>query len=528
MFGTYHAFCISRRILLTAVFCFVTCLTTWAQSHTVIHEVAAGETLYSIARKYNVSPDAIATANSIQDINVIPVGSKLKIPAAGQTPQRPAATKSTTSSGRLKEAVYDEVVTYVEYKTKKKDTVYSIAQKHGCTVDDLWEANKNVLTDPSKIKKGTMLRIPIKKRSTTPTRQGLHTVKLALVLPFAGSHVENVRSVEFYRGLLMGIETLKNAGLNAEVLAFNEPEPNASISTLTKEISAEKPDLVIGPVYPGHFGEISSIATRETKVLIPFSSKVTQVAWVPNLFVINASPEQEVALSVNMAQIALAPTHHFVFIQYGQANRTTFTETLKKNLIANKIPYSSIPASLSLDEIAAKTKAKKLLLIADSDKPETMKDMAAKAAALNAKKPGTAAMLGYSAWMEAAESTERQAMHKADAYIMTTDWFCKLTEASQKFMNDYKRWFNTNLLDSKPRMAPLGYDIALRVIGGMGDYGYDFGEQTPLPGTVAATTPLQSEIQFMKVGNGAGYMNKSLLFVHFKPDGNIVKVSLQK
>ena len=119
-------------------------------------------------------------------------------------------------------------------------------------------------------------------------------------------------------------------------------------------------------------------------------------------------------------------------------------------------------------------------------------------------------------------------MHKADAYIMTTDWFCKLTEASQKFMNDYKRWFNTNLLDSKPRMAPLGYDIALRVSGGMGDYGYDFGEQTPIPGTVAATTPLQSEIQFMKVGNGAGYMNKSLLFVHFKPDGNIVKVSLQK
>ena len=263
-------------------------------------------------------------------------------------------------------------------------------------------------------------------------------------------------------------------------------------------------------------------------MLIPFSSKVTQVAWVPNLFVINASPEQEVALSVNMAQIALAPTHHFVFIQYGQANRTTFTETLKKNLIANKIPYSSIPSSLSLDEIAAKTKTKKLLLIADSDKPETMKDMAAKAAALNAKKPGTAAMLGFSAWMEAAESTERQAMHKADAYIMTTDWFCKLTEASQKFMNDYKRWFNTNLLESKPRMAPLGYDIALRVIGGMGDYGYDFGEQAPRSGTVAATTPLQSEIQFMKVGNGAGYMNKSLLFVHFKPDGNIVKVSLQK
>ena len=170
MFGTYHASCISRRILLTAVFCFVTCLTTWAQSHTVIHEVAAGETLYSIARKYNVTPDAIATANSIQDINVIPVGSKLKIPAAGQTPQRPAATKSTTSSGRLKEAVYDEVVTYVEYKTKKKDTVYSIAQKHGCTVDDLWEANKNVLTDPSKIKKGTMLRIPIKKRDKVSTQ----------------------------------------------------------------------------------------------------------------------------------------------------------------------------------------------------------------------------------------------------------------------------------------------------------------------------------------------------------------------
>lgn len=46
----------------------------------IIHVVRPGENLYGIARKYGVSPEALASANGIADYNLIQAGQRLKIP----------------------------------------------------------------------------------------------------------------------------------------------------------------------------------------------------------------------------------------------------------------------------------------------------------------------------------------------------------------------------------------------------------------------------------------------------------------
>ncbi len=60
------------------------------------HTVKAGETLTSIAKKYNVTADAMMRANGITDPTKLKVGQKLKIPAG-----RGSATPSNTSSDPL-------------------------------------------------------------------------------------------------------------------------------------------------------------------------------------------------------------------------------------------------------------------------------------------------------------------------------------------------------------------------------------------------------------------------------------------
>ena len=61
-----------------------------------------------------------------------------------------------------------------------------------------------------------IIRIPVastastnKTSSSQPQYKGLSSIKVAVMLPFIGSNVENERSVEFYRGMLLGIEALK-------------------------------------------------------------------------------------------------------------------------------------------------------------------------------------------------------------------------------------------------------------------------------------------------------------------------------
>ena len=101
-----------------------------------IYVVQRGDSLYSIAKKFNVSVDAIKSSNNLQN-NLISVGQKLVIPGF---------TESTGSN--------------INYVVQKGDSLYSIASKYNTTVDNIKRLN-NLVTNTLTI--GQTLRIPTKE-----------------------------------------------------------------------------------------------------------------------------------------------------------------------------------------------------------------------------------------------------------------------------------------------------------------------------------------------------------------------------
>ena len=108
-----------------------------AQGSTITHVVQKGETLYSIAKQYNTTVEAILKLNNLSDPAKITVGLVLKIPAP------PAQTSS--------------------YTVKKGDTLFSIARMFSISVDGLKTLNK--LSSDS-IKVGQVLVVPGKTAQT--------------------------------------------------------------------------------------------------------------------------------------------------------------------------------------------------------------------------------------------------------------------------------------------------------------------------------------------------------------------------
>ena len=86
----------------------------------IYYTVKKGDTLYSIANKYNTTVNNIKNINSLST-NIIAVGQTLKIP---------------TSNTNI-----DQTINYTSYIVKKGDSLYSIAQKYGMTVDELKSIN---------------------------------------------------------------------------------------------------------------------------------------------------------------------------------------------------------------------------------------------------------------------------------------------------------------------------------------------------------------------------------------------------
>jgi LysM repeat protein len=134
-----------------------------AQSKTT-HQVAKGETLYSISKKYHVTVAAIEKANKAigQDLK-LRIGQKIIIPgAAAQVQSKPVKAGSKTTAKSTKAATTaaskPAVASASAHIVAKGETLYGIARANGLKANQLMEANG--LTADMKLKPGQKLIIP--------------------------------------------------------------------------------------------------------------------------------------------------------------------------------------------------------------------------------------------------------------------------------------------------------------------------------------------------------------------------------
>jgi murein DD-endopeptidase MepM/ murein hydrolase activator NlpD len=113
-----------------------------------VHTVQKGETIFSIARSYNVDRNELMRFNGISDPTKLQSGQRLKIPEApGSGSAVPAASAVSASAGNE-----------VFHNAARGDTFYGIARRYGVTVDALLAANS--LQKDYVLKQGDVLRIP--------------------------------------------------------------------------------------------------------------------------------------------------------------------------------------------------------------------------------------------------------------------------------------------------------------------------------------------------------------------------------
>lgn len=123
-----------------------------------VYVVKTGDTLSSIAAKYNTTWQKLAEYNNISNPNVIYTGQKIKIPGAKKketsTPETPAPATPTPTKPKE--------ITYI---VKAGDTLSSIAAKYGVNYKEI--AKLNNLTNANLIYGGQKLKIPVKENAVS-------------------------------------------------------------------------------------------------------------------------------------------------------------------------------------------------------------------------------------------------------------------------------------------------------------------------------------------------------------------------
>jgi hypothetical protein len=105
--------------------------------------------------------------------------------------------------------------------------------------------------------------------------------------------------------------------------------------------------------------------------------------------------------------------------------------------------------------------------------------------------------------------------------LITNSFFNPWSTETKRFIERYKYWFQQDLLDTTPSMGLLGYDSGLHFLQGLAQYGNKLTIQN------INTKHLQSNMQFEEISKNGAYTDCSLMFIHYRTDGAIEKVTFQ-
>ena len=416
------------------------------------------------------------------------------------------------------------------HKVKKKETLFGIARDNGLTVQELIDANPEMNTPGYELKKGDFIVIPYPKSKVEPAAKVVPgklvdkktSIRLGVMLPLHNDNGDGRRMVEYYRGVLMAVDSLKHTGMSVDVFAWNVSE-DANITKFLNDKNASTCDIIIGPLYSKQVALLASFASKhDIKVLIPFSINAPELFNNSNLFQVYQSPTDinEATIDKFLQRFA---GYNTVIIDCNDttSKKGVFTMGLRRRMETMGREYNITNLKSSEPYFAkAFSKNKPNVVILNTGRSPELNLAFAKLNNFSVNNPDVdITMFGYTEWMMYTKY-DIDNYYKYNVYIPATFYLNPLSSSTDRIMTKYRWNFHTDMMQALPRFAVTGFDHAMFFLKGFYKQGKKF---TGASGSVGYI-PVQTPLKFEKIANG-GYRNTSLLFVHYKPTHQIETIN---
>ena len=515
----------------------------------VIYLVKKRETLYGIAKEFNVSVDDIINANA--GLEKLDEGMEIKIPQ-----KKPVNTKPVTNEAAA-EKILKQDSNPNEILIKPGETLSGISKTYNISIHDLTELNPK-LSDGLKAGMTLKLRKTDVKTAVKPALKGEEvsviapvpalkcfsadnikaTYNIALLLPFLlddsqdaleapeqkkASDFDNFNYFQFYAGFMMAADSLQQYGLRARIQVLDGDKLNDTLTirqTLRKP-GMDKMDLIVGPMYANSFAVAARYALKhEIGILNPLSRRENIVDGNP--FVLKAQ--------VTSAGIA-AKLSMFILRQYPNANIISvrndakelksladdFESQIKSRIASQAFKGSLLGATYSTDMMAGvskklKANSKNIVIFFSNNKSNVPNFVSL----LNPlSKSDDILLIGMDSWDELELETEFLVNLKY--HQLTTSYIDYESEAVQQFIIRFRNKYGAVPLASK--YAYLGYDLGWYFLTSLMWYGDHY--ITCLPEQKGKG--LQYDFNFSGAVKGDGLQNQDISIVKLQ-DYKMVKV----
>lgn len=500
-----------------------------AEENFLYHTIQPKETLYSLSTRYVVRGSDIIEANPGLSTSTFTIGKTIRIPA---TPIESLPTKEVKT-----------VTKEIEYTIEKKETMYRICRKFNISSTELIKRNPALKNG---VKAGMVIKIPVETKdivtetapmmherdvnallSTPKEIKRINKIKVALLLPFmtneASPSAMTSRFIEYYEGLLLAVDSLRNNGVSIELSVFDTGNGTKKLKEILKEDALKEANLIIGAVQNEQITPVAQFAEKNNiKYVIPFTSKNDDVLSNANIFQVN-TPHSYLYAKASQAGCDLFANNNIILLKVpGTEEKTDFTKVLKaemkqRNISCSELTYSAETFPVDLETMLSKDKRN--VIVPTSSTLEALNKFKSPLRMLSETKPEyNITLFGYPEW----QTYTRECLDDffaLNTYIYSNFYADNLSPEVSDFYSKYKTWYSKNLINYFPKYGILGFDTGMFFIDAIRKYGSNFENNL---GNIRYKG-IQTGFDFERVNNWGGFINTNIFIVHYQSDYNVTR-----
>lgn len=491
-----------------------------------VHTVEKGQTLYAIAKAYDLTVNDVLVENP-DALNGIKPGQNLRIPFEKKVTTKPLEVTKDTSK-------------FVLHKVEAGQTLYSLAKKYNTTEQAILDLNPEA---KSGLKVGMELKIPVKNTSavaviplkpdTVPgkpdtiiagTKKDIYNI--ALMMPLQLWNVNNIEpsdilatppkgefperpkaAAEFYEGALLAIDSMRRAGMRLNVWVYDVDDIDSGKSAkMLAQPEFKTMDLIIGPFTAGPFEEIAAFAkTNNIPIVSPVSS-VNRVLF-KNPFAVKALPSAITQMEYVAQHIhAERKDQNIMMITSGILRESKMAAAFRNEMNRLRVAdgKDSINVTKGFTGVEALLKKDVMnVIVVPSNSQAFVTDLLRSLHTLAEKYQIT--VYGMPQWMEF-DNLDAEYMQALNLHFAAPYYVDYKSDAAQAFLVRYR-----NAFGGDPTIyAFAGYDVTMFFLKQLHDNGTGFVQNLPQ----VKHEGIQQSFRFVKSDAESGYENVGLRIVH--------------
>lgn len=491
------------------------------------HTILPKETLYSVSKTYSLKPEDVMLANPGLSVETFQVGRTIRVPffeSYEVIAPYESQTVNIIHKVQSKETLYSIARNYqVEVSDIERENPI-LAGGLKANMELIIPVKRSMLEKDSHSMENEANRLLI--QNIPQDRLGV--IKVGLLLPFLDETGRgHLRLQEYYEGFLLAVEKMKDSGANMELYVFEigRAGNTQKLVSLLETMEMRSLNLIVGGVNDAQIKLISDFSkANNIKYVVPFSQSNGEVLNNGNIFQVNPL-NSGTYTKASFAFVQMFRNANVVFVTGGQNDKKEFIAELQRHLRDNQIHYETVALTGELNSsiMPVLSRGKENVIVPCSGDSNMLRQLIAELKEVReADSSCVTRLFGHPEWQTYGDLINDY--HLLGAYIYTPFFIDQSNPGTHSFVQNFRKWYGRNLMETYPSYGLWGYDTGLFFLTALSRYGSRFEHNIQK----IRINSLQFAFHFERVNNWGGFINNGLFLIHYDTNGSVTQSDLNR